>query len=51
MVYGQTIILDHPQLYDNMFLFTWNSKETDYKFRKLIGLDEDSKVICEIEFY
>jgi len=48
---GQTLTLDQPQLYDDMFLFTWNSMKTDYKLKKIIGLDDDSKVIYEKEFY
>jgi hypothetical protein len=48
---GQTISLKHPQLYNDMFLFTWNSYETDYKPLRLIGLNSNSEIIYEKELY
>ncbi|HOJ08996.1 MAG TPA: hypothetical protein PK733_00175 [Clostridiales bacterium] len=48
-LHGEKKILEYPQLYDNMFLFTWNSKETDYKIKRLIGFDKNLNAIYEVE--
>lgn len=42
---GKLKTFEQSELYDNMFLFTWDEDTTTYRPINVIGLDKDSKVV------
>jgi hypothetical protein len=44
---GQLKILEQKELYDNIFMFTWEDGEKLFEFVKITGLDKNSDVIYE----